>query len=146
MRGHLGEQVYFPIAPNLFAFLRVTGLRLKAVAGDPLRGDVFVSHLVAHFVADVGVGTFMCGSAVCAFGDGHVVDILSVTVRCDDCANGCSVHFSPVGMLWARHPGKDAKRPFCHCCARHLVFRARNLNSLKAAIGVQGRSGWRLLV
>ena len=100
--------VYFPIAPNLFAFLLVTGLRLKAVARDPLRGDVFVLHLVAHFVADVGVGTFVRGSVVCAFCDGHVVDVLSVTVGC----NGCSVHFSPVGMLWARHPGEDAKRPF----------------------------------
>ena len=117
---------------NLFAFLR---LRLKAVDGDPLRSDAFVLHLVTHFVADVGVGTFVRGSAVCAFCDSHVVDILSVTVGCDGCANGCSAHFSPVGLLWARHPGEDAKRPFCHCCAR-LVFRARNLNCLKAAIGV----------
>ena len=51
-------------------------LRLKAVAGDPLRGDAFVLHLVAHFVADVGVGTFVRGSAVSAFCDSHVVDIL----------------------------------------------------------------------
>ena len=106
------------------------------VAGDPLRGDVFVLHLVAHFVADVGVGTFVRGSAVSAFCDGHVVDILRVTVGCDGCANGCSVHFSPVGLLWARHPGEDAKRPFCRCCARRVVFRARNLNCLKAAVGV----------
>ena len=66
----------------------------------------------------------------------QVVDILSVTVGCDGCADGCSVHFSPVGLLWARHPGEDAKRPFGYCCARHLIFRARNLNCLKAAIGV----------
>ena len=64
-------------------------------------------HLVAHFVADVGIGTFVRGSAVSAFCDGHVVDILSVNVRCDSCANGCSVPFSPVGLLWARHPGED---------------------------------------
>ena len=63
----------------------------------PLRGDAFVLHLVAHFVADVGVGTFMRGSAVSAFCDGHVVDILSVTVGCHGYAIGCSVHFSLVG-------------------------------------------------
>ena len=121
---------------NLFAFLRVTGLRLKAVAGDPLHGDAFVLYLVTHFVADVSVRTFVRGSAVCAFCDGHVVDVLSVTVRCNGHADGCSIHFSPVGLLWARHMGEDAKRPFCYCCASRLVFRARNLNCLKAAIGV----------
>ena len=130
------------MTPNLFAFLRVAGLRLKAVVGDPLRGDVFVLHLVTHFVADVGIGTCVRGSAVSAFCDRHVVDILSVTVRWHGCANGCSMNFSPVGLLWTRHPGKDAKRPLCHCCPRHLVFRARNLNFLKAAIGVQGHFGW----
>ena len=50
------------MAPNLFAFLRDASLRLKAVAGNPLRGDAFVLHLVAHVVADVGVGTFVRGS------------------------------------------------------------------------------------
>ena len=54
--GHLGEQVYFPSAPNMFAFLRVAGLRLNTVASDPLRGDAFMLRLVAHFVADVGAG------------------------------------------------------------------------------------------
>ena len=86
-------------------YLRVAGLRLKAVARHPLRNDVFVLHLVAHFVADVGVGAFVRGSAVSAFCDGHVVDILSVTVGCDGCANGCSVHVSRVGLVWACHPG-----------------------------------------
>ena len=109
---------------NLLAFLRVARLRLKVVVGDPLHGVTFVLHLVAHSVADVGVGTFVHGLAVRAFSDGHVVDILSVTVGCDGCANGCSVHFSPVGLPWARHPGKDAKRPFCRCCSQRLVFRA----------------------
>ena len=78
-------------------------------------------HLVTHFVADVSVRTFVRGSAVCAFCDDHVVDVLSVTVRCNGHADGCSVHFSPVGLLWARHPGEDAKRPFCYCCARLLA-------------------------
>ena len=135
-RGHLGEQVYFPMAPNMFAFLRVAGLRLKAVVGDPLRSDAFVLHLVAHLVANIGVRTFIRGSAVSAFCDGHVVDILSVTIGCDGCANGCPVHFSLVGLLWARHLGEDAKRPFCHCSACRLVFRAGNLNCLKVDVGV----------
>ena len=126
----------FPIAPIWFTFLLVKGLHLRAVFGHPLRGDAFVLHLVAHVVADVGVGTFLCGLALSAFCDGHVVDICSVPVECDGCANDCSIHFSLVRVLWARNPGEDAKRPFCHCCARHLVFRARNLNCLKTAIGV----------
>ena len=112
---------------NSFTAVRVAGLRLKAVAGDPLRDDMFVLHLVVHLVADVGVGTFVCGSAVSALCDGHVVHILSVTVGCNGSTNGCSVHFRPVGLLWARHPGEDAKRPFCHCGACRLVFCAHNL-------------------
>ena len=109
------------MALNLFALLRVVGLRLKAVAGDPLCGDAFVLRLAAHFVADVVAGTFMRGSAVSAFCD-------SFTVGCNGCANGCSAPFSLVALLWARHPGEDAKRPFCH-------FGACNLNCLKTAVG-----------
>ena len=118
----LASRSTFPNAPNLSAFLRVMGLRLNAMAGDPLHSDAFVSHLVAHFVANVGVRAFVRGSAVSAVSDGQLVDILSVAVGCDGCANGCPVHFSPVGLLWARHPGEDAKRPLCHCGTRRLVF------------------------
>ena len=93
------------------------GLRLKAVAVDPLRGDAFLLPLIVHFVVDVGVGTFVRGSAVSTFCDGHFVHMLSVIVGCDGYANDCCVHFNPVGLLWARDPGEDAKRPFCQCCA-----------------------------
>ena len=103
-----------PIAPNLFVFLHLTGggrrstpRRRACVAPDcTLCGGCRRRNIRR-------------GSAVSAFCDGHVVDILSVTV--DGCANGCTIHFRPVGLLWAHHPGEDAKRPFCHCCARRLV-------------------------
>ena len=64
------------LLPHCTKFVQVParcGLLLKAVAGDPLRGDVFVLHPLAHFVANVGVTAFVPGSAVSAFCDGHVV-------------------------------------------------------------------------
>ena len=105
-RGHLGEQVYFPIAPNWFAFLRATGLRLRAVASDPLRGDTFVLHLVAHFVADVGIGTLARAPCTLVVLIGHFKGVASMEIPGDPVHHYLSPHkWSKQSMAVKRNIG-----------------------------------------
>ena len=99
--------------PDLFAFLRVAGLRLKAVAGDPLCGDAFMLHLVAHFVADVGVRTFSRHFGI-LHGSKHVITgSKRAKNTCLSIPSGLGTTLEKKKFFYSEDPGGPTIGPHC---------------------------------